>query len=332
MNVERITGDKMTQQNNSKLNIQNSTFVAQHPLNTAVLFLVFNRLDTTKQVFEAIRQAKPPRLYVAADGARETKEGEAEKVKAVREYIISNIDWECEVKTLFREQNYGCKMAVSSAITWFFENEEMGIILEDDCLPSQSFFWFCEELLERYKDDMRVGQISGFNPLVEFDFNGASYGFSKFGPIWGWASWRRAWKNYDVDMKNWEIVKKSNHSDFFTDSRQEKQWRIELFDRMYNKEIDTWDYQWSYTKLTESQLSIIPSVNFIKNIGFGEDATHTTGTAKESFLINFEIAKIIHQNYILRNKIFDNLYLKDFVQLSLVNKLKKMIKRILNVK
>jgi GR25 family glycosyltransferase involved in LPS biosynthesis len=105
---------------------------------------VFNRLDTTKQVFEAIRQAKPPRLYVAADGAREAKE----KVKAVRDYIISNIDWECEVKTLFREQNFGCKMAVSS---WFFENEEMGIILEDDCLPSQSFFWFCEELLERYE-------------------------------------------------------------------------------------------------------------------------------------------------------------------------------------
>ena len=140
--------------NNSKLKNQHSKFTPPHPLNTAVLFLVFNRLDTTKQVFEAIQQAKPPRLYVAADGARELKEGEAEIVKAVREFVIQNIDWECEVKTLFREQNHGCKMAVSGAIDWFFANEEKGIILEDDCLPSQSFFWFCEELLYKYKDDM----------------------------------------------------------------------------------------------------------------------------------------------------------------------------------
>ena len=115
-------------------------FIPKKPLETAVLFLVFNRLDTTKQVFEAIRKAKPPRLYIAADGPRESKEGEAEKVKAVREYVMSNINWDCEVKTLFRDKNLGCKYAVSGAIDWFFENEEMGIILEDDCLPSQSFF------------------------------------------------------------------------------------------------------------------------------------------------------------------------------------------------
>ena len=128
-----------------------SNFTPPHPLNTAVLFLVFSRLDTTKQVFESIRQAKPPRLYIAADGAREVKEGEAEKVKAVRDYITSNIDWECEVKTLFREQNFGCKMAVSGAIDWFFQNEEMGIILEDDCLPSQSFFGFVRIYLKSIK-------------------------------------------------------------------------------------------------------------------------------------------------------------------------------------
>ncbi len=311
--------------------MKQNKFTPPYPLNTAVLFLVFNRLDTTKQVFEAIRQAKPPRLYIAADGARETKEGEVERVKGVRDYITSNIDWECEVKILFREQNLGCKYAVSSAIDWFFENEEMGIILEDDCLPSQSFFWFCEEMLEKYKDDMRIGQISGFNPLVKFNFDGASYGFSKFGPIWGWASWSRAWKKYDVDMKNWKTVKKFNHVDFFTDTKEEKEWRLELFEQMYNKETDTWDYQWSYTKLLESQFTIIPSVNFIKNIGFGHEATHTTGDAKESFLINFEIEEIIHQDYVLRNKKFDKLYIDDFVRLKLINILKskgkKMIKK-----
>ncbi|MFP4332877.1 MAG: hypothetical protein ACLFQJ_06210, partial [Campylobacterales bacterium] len=155
---------KMTHEHNSKLE-----FTPPHPLKTAVLFLVFNRLDTTKQVFEAIRQAKPPRLYVAADGAREAKEGEDQKVKAIREYILQHIDWDCEVKTLFREKNLGCKIAVSSAITWFFENEEMGIILEDDCLPSQSFFWFCEELLERYKDDMRIMMVSGYNKVQRYN-------------------------------------------------------------------------------------------------------------------------------------------------------------------
>lgn len=320
--------------NNSKSNIENSTFTPPHPLKTAVLFLVFNRLDTTKQVFQAIREAKPPRLYIAADGARESKEGEAEKVKAVRDYILQNIDWDCEVKTLFREKNLGCKIAVSSAITWFFENEEMGIILEDDCLPSQSFFWFCEELLVRYRDDTRIGQISGFNPLVEFDFNGASYGFSKFGPIWGWASWSRVWKKYDVNIKKWKKIKKINQVDFFTDNNQEKQWRIELFDRMYNKEIDTWDYQWSFVKLIESQLSIIPFVNLIKNIGFGEDATHTVGVARDSFKINFEIKEIVYQDYIMRNKKFDNLYLSDFVGLNIMNRFKnkgkKMIKKMLD--
>ena len=126
-----------------------ATFSPPYSLNTAVLFLVFNRLDTSKQVFQAISQAKPPRLYVAADGARVSKEGESEKVQAVRDYIMQNIDWKCEVKTLFRDENLGCKYAVSGAITWFFQNEEQGIILEDDCLPNQSFFWFCEELLER---------------------------------------------------------------------------------------------------------------------------------------------------------------------------------------
>jgi hypothetical protein len=138
-------------------------FIPPKPLNTAVLFLVFNRLDVTKQVFQAIRQAKPPRLYIAADGARKNKEGEAAKVIAVRDHVLESIDWDCEVKTLFREENLGCKYAVSGAIDWFFEQEEMGIILEDDCLPSQSFFWFCEELLLRYKGDMRVGHIAGYN-------------------------------------------------------------------------------------------------------------------------------------------------------------------------
>ena len=139
-----------------------------NPLITPVLFIVFNRLDKTRQVFEAIRQARPPFLYIASDGARFNKEGELEKVQAVRDFIIQNIDWKCEVKTLFRKKNLGCKYAVSGAISWFFNNVDQGIILEDDCLPSKSFFWYCEELLEKYKHDNSIYLISGETHNSEF--------------------------------------------------------------------------------------------------------------------------------------------------------------------
>ena len=188
------------------------SYTPPHPLNTAVLFLVFNRIDTTKKVFEAIRQAKPPRLYIAADGARESKD-EEEKVNAVRDYVSSNIDWDCEIKTLFNEKNLGCKMAVSGAIDWFFDNEEMGIILEDDCLPSQSFFWFCEEMLAKYKDDMRVWHVAGNNFHFGWkrDEDYSYYFGGIYGSIWGWASWRTRWNHYDVEMKNYDEVKSKKY-------------------------------------------------------------------------------------------------------------------------
>lgn len=271
----------MAQENNLK-------FTPPHPLQTAVLFLVFNRLDTTKQVFEAIRKAKPPRLYIAADGAREHKEGEAEKAQAVRDYILSNIDWECEIKTLFQEQNLGCKMAVSGAIDWFFENEEMGIILEDDCLPSQSFFWFCEELLERYKDDERIGMISGDNFQNGIKRGDGDYYFSVYNHIWGWASWANRWNKYDVELdsiNDTQFIKK-----LFNDKNTRKYW-LDTYQTMKDKKIDTWDYQWTFTLWNQNQLTILPNVNMISNVGFGADATHTTGES--------EFSKLIAQNLII---------------------------------
>jgi hypothetical protein len=243
-------------------------FTPPHPLNTAVLFLVFNRLDTTKQVFEAIRQAKPPRLYVAADGARKNKEGEDKKVQEVRDFIMSNIDWNCEVKTLFREQNYGCKMAVSGAIDWFFENEEMGIILEDDCLPSQSFFWFCEELLERYKDDNRISLITGTSYLFNEIDSKDDYFYSKYISIWGWATWNRSWKQYDVEMKDWPKLRENNflESVFFWDKNIQNIFS-KYFDMGYEKKIDTWDFQWAFRCLAESGYCITPYKNLVSNIG-----------------------------------------------------------------
>lgn len=253
--------------------MQASPFIPPAPLDTAVLFLVFNRLDTTTQVFEAIRQAKPPRLYVAADGARSSKEGEERKVQEVRDCIMKNIDWECQVYTLFRDHNLGCKHAVSSAITWFFEHEEKGIILEDDCLPSQSFFWYCEQLLDKYKNTDDVYIISGDGRVTEKVGMLSDYDYTKYPMIWGWASWARVWKSYDVNISDWPRMKNK----LKTSINNGSSWRYweNAFSGVYSKKIDTWDYQLAYHLLKNEAKCIVPRVNMISNIGFGEEATHT---------------------------------------------------------
>lgn len=259
----------------------NSSFISPHPLNTAVLFLVFNRLDTTKEVFRAISQAKPPRLYIAADAARANIENEVKKVQDVREHIMQNINWKCEVKTLFREKNLGCKYAVSSAISWFFDNEEQGIILEDDCLPSQSFFWYCEELLIKYRNDKSVYLISGETHDSEFLGLNEDYGFCKYPLLWGWASWNRAWKNYDPEMKDWQ----ENRNKLMPSISHYKPtlnfWEA-TFDKMYKREIDTWDYQFAYLLLNNGGKCIFPKCNLVSNIGFGIDATRTSNPTSEA--------------------------------------------------
>jgi hypothetical protein len=246
-------------------------------LNTAVLFLVFNRLDTTRQVFEAIKLAKPPRLYIASDGARSSRDGEDAIVQSIRDYVLTHVNWDCEVKTLFREKNLGCKYAVSGAIDWFFEHEEMGVILEDDCLPDASFFQFCQELLELYRYDQRIGIISGDNFQFGNRRNDESYYFSKYVHIWGWASWRDRWAgHYDVAMTRWPRIRDEGWLlDIVGNPREADYWE-NIFGRVYRGEIDTWDYQWVFANFLGGRLNIMPNVNMISNIGFNDNATHTT--------------------------------------------------------
>lgn len=243
-------------------------------LTTAVLFLVFNRLDTTKRVFDAIRKVSPPRLYIAADGPRLSHPDEQEKIQAVRSYVTNNIDWQCEVKTLFRDQNLGCKRAVESAITWFFDHEEMGIILEDDCLPSQSFFWFCESLLEKYKFDTRLMMISGFNKQGEWKPSKNDYFFSQLGGIWGWASWARAWKLYDPEMESLSTIISEGYLRGLLGYKLGRLREHQMI-QVKSRSIDTWDYYWGLSRHANSGLSCVPSKNLIKNLGFGNGATHT---------------------------------------------------------
>lgn len=256
----------------------------------AVLFLIFNRPDTTERVFKAIRRAKPPRLYIGSDGPRSTKEGERDVVEKTRRLILDNIDWECEVRTFFRDENLGCGKAVSSAITWFFENEEDGIILEDDCLPSQSFFKFCEELLEYHKNNKRVMHISGDQFVPDFD-NGASYYFAKIQHVWGWASWADRWQNYEFNLKDYD---EKNVEKFSSNENVQNYW-LNILNRMKRGEINTWDYQWTFKVIERDGLCINPSKNLISNIGFGENSTHTSDV--DNPLANLpvnEIEEIMH--------------------------------------
>jgi hypothetical protein len=311
--------------------VSENKFISQAPLKTAVLFMLFNRLDTTKQVFEAIRRAKPPRLYVAADGPRDSKPDEDNKVKAVRDYVIGHIDWDCEVKTLFREKNLGCKYAVSGSIDWFFENEEMGIILEDDCLPHPSFFRFCEELLERYREDERIGIISGDNFQFGKRHTDDSYYFSRYTHIWGWASWRRTWQKYDVAMKQWPSIKMNGLlSDILQYKKLVKYWN-DIFEDVFNNKIDTWDYQLNFACLINSMLNIMPNNNLISNIGFGANASRTTKINKFSAMPVLEMRfPLLYPNVIIRDALADRITERDqFSKSLIIAKIAKIIRRVI---
>ncbi|WNC52875.1 MULTISPECIES: glycosyltransferase family 2 protein [unclassified Thermosynechococcus] len=276
----------------------------KYQLGKGVLFLIFNRPHTTQRVFEAIRQVRPPRLYVAADGPRADREGEAEKVAEVRR-IATQVDWPCEVKTLFREKNLGCKVAVSSAITWFFEHEEKGIILEDDCLPHPDFFRFCDELLDYYVNDSNVWAITGNNFQKRMIQSQSSYYFSKYCHIWGWATWRRSWEKYQVDIPFWPLWKSSVEWQMMFDDSVERRYWQKIFDLTYQGKIDTWDYQWLACQwyYAPQSFTATPIVNLVSNIGYGSDATHTHSPNHPlANLPVFSLEEILHPVDISVNK------------------------------
>jgi hypothetical protein len=249
----------------------------------AILFIIFNRPATTRQVFEAIRNAKPPRLFIAADAPRVGKADDIEKCKAAKA-ITDNIDWPCEVKRLFRDENFGCGIAVSEAINWFFTHETEGIILEDDCLPHPDFFKFTSAMLEHFRENHRVVSINGSN-LGYHPANTYNYSYSRYMNMWGWATWRDRAMQIDYQMNEWKAIKNKtwwvyNHAkQYLTDS--DVNWYRLWRDKFNKVAIDpnfTWDWQWMYHQLKNRQLSVVPSSNLISNIGFDADATHTCET------------------------------------------------------
>jgi len=249
----------------------------------AILLLIFNRTDTTKEVMKVLQQTKPARLYVAADGPRLGRPEEMRMCNETRAAALGMIDWDCKVHTLFRETNLGCAKAVAGGIDWFFENEEMGIILEDDCLPDPSFFLFCDTMLDHFRDDDRVMHISGFR-----DFNDTveecSYFFSYYPRIWGWATWRRAWKLYSLHpvMPTPELKSLIITTCFYGHRQAGERWFLD-FEKSYAR-LSSWDYQWCLAIWKQHGLSVNSSMPLIKNIGFDERGTHTTDSASASDL------------------------------------------------
>ena len=271
-----------------------------------ILFLVFNRPDTTRQVFERIKAIKPTRLFIAADGPRLGNSNDTKGCAEVKS-IVSAIDWSCEVHTLFREENLGCGKAVSGAITWFFENVEEGIILEDDTLPSPSFFSYCRHLLKEYRNDDNVMHIGGcnFDFFKRFKAKG-TYFFANLSHIWGWATWRRAWQKYDFDMKDFE-----SKIDTLDCDRVFKN----VLQKTYTKEINTWDYQWMYAIYANNGKTVIPQKNLISNLGFREDATHTTELPLWNKLLKSgEIKKMVDSEPIRYCNFYEQLVIKNTIQ------------------
>ena len=263
----------------------------------AILLLIFNRPALTFKIFEYIKTIKPLRLYIGADGPRAGVESDIQKCEETRK-ICSEINWNCEVKLLYRNDNLGCGRAVSSAITWFFENEEQGIILEDDCLPNEYFYNYCKNLLAYYKNDNRIMHIGGTNFQKGKTYGSASYYFSAIPHVWGWATWGRAWKHYDFNLSDLNFFLNRNVIKKYVGSGKTHDFWFEIFCKMNQKKIDTWDYQWQYAIWNYNGLAIIPQVNLVQNIGFGIDATHTTDNNPYGEMRTYPLIEIIHPDLI----------------------------------
>ncbi|MGM9512242.1 nucleotide-diphospho-sugar transferase [Larkinella sp. GY13] len=271
------------------------------PLDVPILFLLFNRPDLARQVLERIRQVQPRELFISIDGPRPNHPTDAERVAECLA-LVDNIDWPCSVHRLIQDQNLGCKKAVSTAITWFFQQVEMGIILEDDCLPDPSFFTFCRENLHYHRNNATILHIGGTN-LQNGQWHGdGSYFYSKICHVWGWASWRRAWEKYDGSMSTYPGFRKQNRiADLFSDPKVQEYW-TEAFDGVHAGQINSWAYPWCYSIWINNGLCISPNQNLVSNIGFGTAATHTLDDGGSLANVPLEpLNEIRHPSFLIEN-------------------------------
>ncbi|NER07837.1 MAG: glycosyltransferase family 2 protein [Okeania sp. SIO3C4] len=249
--------------------------ITHSPLETPVVLIIFKRVDATQKVFNVIRQMQPKKLLVVADGPRLDREGEAEKCQQTRA-IVDQVDWDCEVLRCFSEQNLGCGVRISTGLSWVFEHVEEAIILEDDCLPHPTFFTFCSEMLEYYRDEPKVMSVSGC--LFARSPNPQSYYFSHYLSCWGWATWRRAWQQFDFEMTKLPELLDQGWLHQYLPSQKIADFWERRFRAVYESERgDVWYYQFQFASWVHDALSIRANTNLIANIGMDADATHTQG-------------------------------------------------------
>ena len=270
-----------------KLKPDKSTFIPNTPFTTPVLFLIFNRPETTQQVFSAIRLAKPPRLYVAADGPRSKIPNEANLCELVRS-IATNVDWDCEVKTLFRERNLGCGLAVTSAIDWFFEQESEGIILEDDTKPSEQFFKFINFGLRKYRDDKNIGSICGYHPLTPIPDKIDRIIISNYPSLWGWGTWKNVWEKYSLQADFHYLHKVTTIYRHIKHLRY-TMYIMSILRGVEQREVDTWCAQFGFMFAKYQYKVVYPPINLIENVGFGGLATHTKGQNYANIISNMKL-------------------------------------------
>ena len=295
-----------------------------------VLLIIFNRPETTRKVLEAIGRAAPSRLFVAADGPRSGSPTDKELCSQALEAVQKGISWKCEVQYKVQEKNLGCGMAPAVAISWFFENVEEGIILEDDCLPADAFFPFCTSLLDRYRNEPRVAHIGGFNCQFGRKRGDASYYFSRIFHCWGWASWRRAWNGFDFQMKDYQaFLAEKGLENLFPRRSIKDFWKGNFDDAAYG-DGSIWDYQWVYKNLKEGRLAIAPNWNMIENIGFGADASHTSSKRGRMPCVTSDISQeLTHPHFVLPNRAADEFTYRSQMKLGRWHSMKQQIKRII---
>jgi hypothetical protein len=301
-------------------------------MKTPVTFIIFKRPDTTEKVFEVIRHIKPSKLFVIADGPRADYDGEAEKCESARA-IIERVDWDCEVVKNYSDVNLGCAKRVSSGLDWVFSNVEETIILEDDCIPHPTFFQFCEELLKKYRYDTRIASITAQNAQMGRKRTNYSYYFSAYSHCWGWASWRRAWQSYDLNIKLWKEVQESNIlNNILMDERAVSYWS-RVFQSVYDNPAGiTWDYQWTFACWMQGALSIIPHVNLVSNVGLGADSTNFTSGQEFSFMNMPTEAMgfpLLHPPFMVRNLEADKFIQKTVYGESTLQMVKQELKKVI---
>lgn len=282
-------------------------------LKTPILLTIFNRIETTEKVFEAIKKVKPEKLYIAADGPRPNVETDILQCEETRK-ITESVDWPCQIFTLFKDGNLGVNYACTTALDWFFEHEEEGIILEDDCVPNADFFTFCANLLEKYRHDPRIMHIGGSNLQFGNQRGNASYYFSSIPTVWGWASWRRVWENYDPDMPKFEKFEQENQTiNLFPEKRIADWVNVKMRD-VYEKKIIAWDYPLVFHIAINNGLCIVPNVNLVTNIGFNHPYKNNENNLQALANIPTQNIKVplIHPKFFIPHKH------ADFFQLSLV--------------